>query len=116
MNNGIVLPTWRPKKRSVYYDDKPDWVPDWVYTEAVSAKRFYNEDWEFWVWQESLNYNCSQAEAEDACIRGLKKVIDQIKFVYGDSVGTWYEQFLDMKDIFSKVQHPEYREVKLGAS
>ncbi|MDE1868313.1 MAG: hypothetical protein KGI08_11485 [Thaumarchaeota archaeon] len=104
----MLLPSWRPKKRSVYYAEKPDWIDDWVYTEAVTAKRFYNENWEFWVWQESLNSNVSQAIAEDACIRGLRKALSRVKFVYGDKVGEWYEQYLEMGDIFSKVKHPNY--------
>lgn len=109
----MLLPDWRPKKRSVYYSRKPEWVDDWVYTEALTAKKFYNEDWEFWVWQESLKQNCNQAIAEDACIRGLKIALDRIKFVYGDNVGRWYLDFLDMGDIFRKVAHPDYTEVKL---
>lgn len=109
----MILPSWRPKKRSVYYQEKPEWVDGWVYTEALTAKKFYNEDWEFWVWQESLKENVSQAVAEDACIRGLKKALDQIKFAYGDKVAKWYLEFLDMGDIFRRVQHPEYKQIKL---
>ena len=110
----MILPSWRPKKRTVYYAEKPPELEDWIYIEAVTAKKFYNEEWEFWVWQEALKENVSQAVAEDACIRGLKKALDQIKFVYGDKVGKWYIDFLDMGDIFRKVKHPEYRELKLG--
>jgi len=109
----MLLPTWQPKKRSVYYQEKPDWVDDWIYIEAVTAKRFYNEQWEFWVWQESLKENVSQAIAEDACIRGLRKALNRVRFVYGDRVGQWYEGFLEMGDIFSKVKHPEYTETRL---
>jgi hypothetical protein len=58
--NNIVLPSWRPKKRNVRYQECPEGVPDWVYTEAVAAKRFYNEDWEFWVWQTAQEHNCRQ--------------------------------------------------------
>lgn len=104
----MLLPSWRPKKRPVYYGEKPDWIDDWVYTEAVTAKRFYNESWEFWVWEESMRANVSQAIAEDACIRGLKKALNRVKFVYGDQVGQWYEDYLEMGDIFRKVQHPVY--------
>lgn len=112
----IVTPSWRPKKRNVRYTERPEWVPDWVYTEALAAKRFYNEDWEFWVWRESINHNCSQAEAEDACIRGLKKALDRINFVYsslfgyqmGSKIAKWYEEFLDMGDLFRKVNHLTY--------
>lgn len=109
----IVQTTWRPSLRNVTFEDKPDWIPEWVYTEAVTAKRFYNAMWEFWVWEESKRHNCSQAIAEDACIRGLKTALDRVKFVYGDKIAKWYVEFLDMKDIFSKVKHPEYKEVKL---
>ena len=109
----MILPSWRPKKRAVYYAEKPLWVDDWVYTEALTAKRYYNENWEFWVWQESLAHNCSQAIAEDACIRGLRKALNRVKFVYGDNVGKWYEDFLEMGDIFSRVKHPEYTSIAL---
>lgn len=105
--------TWQPKLRQIKLHPKPDWVPYEVYSEAMTAKRFYNEQWEFWVWQESQNFNCSQAIAEDACIRGLKKALDRIKYVYGPRIGQWYIEFLDMGDIFDKVKHPEYKEVKL---
>ena len=101
--------TWMPKKRNVRYQEKPDWVPDSVYSEAQCAKRFYNEDWEFWVFAESQDANVSQAVAEDACIRGLKKALNRVSYVYGPKVGKWYEEFLDMGDIFDKVKHPEYR-------
>ncbi len=110
----MIITGWRPKKRQVYYQDAPEWVPGEVYTEALSAKRFYNENWEYWVYLVSQDNNVSQAVAEDACIRGLKKVMDQIDFVYGPKVAKWYREFMEMDDIFNKVIHPEYTEVKLG--
>lgn len=100
--------SWRPSKRNIRYQEKPDWLPDTIYTEALAAKRFYNELWEFWVWEVSRTDNVSVVEAEDACIRGLKKALNRVGFVYGDKVAAWYEQFLEMGDIFSKVKHPEY--------
>lgn len=100
--------TWMPKARQIVLHPKPDFVPDWIYTEAVTAKRFYNQDWEFWVWAEAQKYNCSQAVAEDACIRGLQKALHRVKFIYGDKIGKWYVEFLDMGDIFQKVRHPDY--------
>ena len=100
--------SWRPKKRNIRFTEKPEWVPQHIYNEALSAKKFYNEDWEFWVWQESLKANVSVAVAEDACIRGLKKALNRIQFIWGQEVSQWYLEFLDMGDIFSKVKHPEY--------
>ena len=111
----IVIPTWQPKSRNCTYQPKPEGIPEWVYTEAITAKRYYNEQWEFWVWQVSQEHNCSVPIAEDACIRGLKKAILQIYLVYGDNIGKWYEDFLDMGDIFKKVSHPIYLP-KLGYS
>lgn len=99
--------------RNITLQDKPDYVPDWVYTMAMSAKYHYNARWEFWVYLVSRDNNCSVAEAEDACIRGIKKEINRFKFTHGDKIGTWFEEFLDMKDIFSKVKHPDYI-AKLG--
>lgn len=110
----MILLSWRPKIRQVTFTPKPEWLDRAVYNEALSAKRFYNEQWEFWVWQVSQDYNCPVNEAEDACIRGLKKVMDQIKFVYGDRISKWYIDFLDMGDIFSKTKHPEYINPTLG--
>lgn len=104
----MILTTWRPKRRNVRYHEKPDYVPEWVYIEAMQAKKFYNEEWEFWVYRTAVDHNCSEAEAEDACIRGLKKVLNQLIFVYGPKVGKWYEDFLEMGDIFRMVQHPNY--------
>ena len=108
----IVQKTWKPQLRNIVFSERPDWVPEWVYTEAMTAKRFYNGMWEFWVWEESKRHNVSQAVAEDACIRGLKIAIDRIKYVYGSKIGQWYEDFLDMTDIFTKVKHPDYKQVK----
>jgi hypothetical protein len=109
----IVQTTWKPKLRNIVMTERPEWVPEWVYTEAITAKRFYNGMWEFWVWEEAKRNNVSQAVAEDACIRGLKTAIDRVKYVYGAKIGKWYEEFLDMKDIFTKVKHPEYKVAKL---
>lgn len=99
---------WKPNKRNVKYEEKPDWVPDNIYKTAVAAKRSYNEDWEFWVYGVSQQYNVSQAEAEEACIRGIKKEFYKWQFVYGPRIATWFEQYLDMGDIFNKIKHPEY--------
>jgi hypothetical protein len=104
----MILLGWQPKKRNVTYAPKQDFVPDWVYIEAQTAKKYYNEDWEFWVWQTAQDHNCSQALAEDACIRGIRKEILQLRFVYGDLIGKWFSEYLDMDDIFNKVKHPEY--------
>lgn len=99
---------WIPKRRSVTYPDKPDFVPDWLYVQAMTAKKHYNEEWEFWVYKVSLDFNCPVPKAEDACIRGIQKEINRCKLVYGDKLGVWFEQYLDMGDIFRKVQHPDY--------
>lgn len=104
----VIIPSWRPKKRNVRFEEKPEGIPDWVYTQAVVAKKTYNEDWEFWVFNTSLDYNCSQAEAEDACIRGVKKEFLRYRLVYGDKIGQWFEDFMGMGDLFTKVKHPEY--------
>lgn len=110
----VILTSWQPKRRNVIYQERPPQIPEWVYTEAVAAKKFYNEEWEFWVWQESLNRNVSQAVAEDACIRGLKTALNRVKLVYGDQIANWYISYLDMGDIFNKVKHPEYEKATLG--
>lgn len=68
----------------------------------------YNENWDFWVWQESIRHNKSIAETEDACIRGIQKEINRYKLVWGPKIGQWFEEFLEMGDIFRKVRHPDY--------
>lgn len=108
-----ILTTWKPQLRNITFTERPEWIEEWIYTEALAAKRFYNASWEFWVWEEAQRNNCSQAVSEDACIRGIQTAINRIKFIYGDRVGKWYEEFLDMKDIFTKVKHFD-REKKLG--
>lgn len=100
--------TWMPKRRSVYYAEKPPEIPDAVYQQALVAKRAYNENWEFWVWQVSIQDNVPLNVAEDACIRGIKKEVLRHKFIYGDKIGEWFERFLDLGDIFNKVKHPDY--------
>lgn len=109
----LVQTGWKPSMRNITVPEKPEWVPDWVFTIAVSAKYEYNARWEFWVYKVSLDNNCSVAKAEDACIRGIQKEINRFKLVHGDKIGAWFEEFLDMGDIFRKVQHPEYIK-KLG--
>lgn len=109
----IIQTTWKPSIRNITFEDRPDFIDKSVYVEALAAKRFYNGMWEYWVFEESQKANVSQAIAEDACIRGIKTAINRIKFIYGDKVGQWYEDFLDMKDIFTKVKHFEHVK-KLG--
>lgn len=104
----MIVTSWRPKKRNVVYQEKPDWLPQDIYTEALAAKKTYNEEWEFWVFEVANDYGVSLPEAEDACIRGIRKALYRVKFVYGDKVAKWYEEFLGMSDLFTKVQHPEY--------
>lgn len=103
-----VLPTWQPRKRNCRYQDRPEGIPEWVYIQAMTAKRAYNEDWEFWVWRVSLDYNCSQAKAEDACIRGIQQEFLRFRLVYGDSIGEWFERYMEMGDLMKKVKHPEF--------
>lgn len=105
--------SWRPRFRQVIYRERPEWVPEWVYVQAQVAKRQYNENWEFWVYTVSRDYNCSQAIAEDACIRGIKKEIDQLDFVYGPKIAKWFREYLDMDSVISLVKHPEYKDLKL---
>ncbi len=109
MQSCLIKTGWKPTLRNVTYQERPEWVPEWVYTMAMTAKYNYNAEWEFWVYRISVDFNCSVAKAEDACIRGIQKEICRFKHTYGDKIGSWFEQFLDMRDIFSKVQHPEYR-------
>lgn len=104
----VVLTGWKPQVRNITYQPKPEWVPEWVYVQAKAAKDHYNRDWDFWVYAVSQQYNKSMAESEDACIRGVKKEILRQYLVYGPKIGRWFEEFLDMKDIFRKVRHPEY--------
>lgn len=103
-----VITTWQPKRKKVKIQEKPDWVPDEVYFSAAAAKRQFNQDWEFWVWGVAQQYNVSQAEAEVACMRGIKKEFYKMRLVYGPRIGTWFEEFLEMGDIFNKIAHPEY--------
>lgn len=109
----MILTTWRPSQRNIKYAEKPDWVPDHIYNEAMAAKRAYNRDWEFWVWSTSQDFNVPVHVAEDACIRGIKKEFYKYSLVHGEKIGKWFEEFLEMGDIFNKVKHPEY-EKKLG--
>lgn len=104
----LILSDWKPSLRTCVFQDRPDWVPDEVYKEALAAKRHYNAAWEFWVYMVSKDYNCSMALAEDACIRGIKKEMLRIKHIYGDALGKWYEEFLEMGDIFNKVKYADY--------
>lgn len=109
----MLIPTWTPKKRNVRFQEKPEEIPDWVYTQALAAKKSYNQDWEFWVWQVALENNCNQAKAEDACIRGIQQEFHRFRLVYGDNIGNWFENYMEMGDLMRKVKHPEYKK-KLG--
>lgn len=104
----LIQTGWMPKARNVVYQPRPPEIPEWVYDEALAAKRFYNEQWEFWVFLVSRQDNVPLNVAEDACIRGIKKEILRMYHVYGDKIGKWFEDYLDMGDIFNKVSHPIY--------
>lgn len=104
----VIITAWRPNLRKCVFQDRPDYVPIEVYNEAMTHKRQYNAEWEYWVWNVSQQYNCSQAVAEDACIRGIKKEFAKMCFIWGDKIGKWFEDFMEMGDIFNKVKHPEY--------
>lgn len=105
----ILASSWRPRMRNITYSERPDFVDDAVYAQAKAAKWTYNANWEQWVWETAQRFNVNQAQAEDACIRGIKKEILKQYVVYGPQVGKWFEEFLDMGDIFNKVKHPEYQ-------
>ena len=109
----MLIKSWTPSVRNCVEIDRPEWVPVDVYHELLAARRSYNTEWEFWVQEVANQYNCSIPVAEDACIRGIKKAITRLKYVYGDRVGEWYEQALGMGDIFEKVKHQEYINPKL---
>lgn len=101
----FLIPSWRPKASHMdVVPPKPEWVPDWVYTNALSARHQYNTNWEMWVYMVSVQNNKPLAETEDACIRGIKKMFLQNRYVYGDKIGQWFEDFMDMDSIFSRVR------------
>ena len=112
----VVRTSWKPNLRKCEFQPRPDFVPEEVYKEAVALKRHYNAEWEFWVWNISMEYNVSQAEAEDACIRSIQKEFYKTKLVcvkeYGEDLGnriaTWFEQFMELGDLMRKVDHPIY--------
>lgn len=104
----IVRTSWKPNLRKCEFQPKPDFVPEEVYKEAVALKRHYNAEWEYWVWNVSEDFNVSQAEAEDACIRGIQKAFNQVYLIWGDKIGTWFEQFMELGDLTRKVDHPIY--------
>lgn len=109
----VIINNWKPSLRNVTYEPKPEWVPQEIYDEAVTAKRQYNAGWEFYVWQISKDYNCSMALAEEACLRGLKKAFYRNRLIYGDAIGKWFEDYLDMGDTVMRVKSPDYV-AKLG--
>lgn len=104
----ITITNWKPSLRNITVAERPDWVPVPIYQEALAAKRHYNAAWDWWVYEVSRTHNVPMAEAEEACVRGVKKEIAKTKFIYGDKIGTWFEEFLDMSSIFNKTQHPDY--------
>lgn len=104
----IILNSWKPSIRTCVFQEKPDFVPDEVYKEALGHKRHYNERWEFWVYLVSKDFNCSQAEAEEACIRGIKREFLKMRFIWGDRIGQWFEEFMEMDGVFKNIKLPEY--------
>ena len=104
----MILTTWKPSLRRCVFQERPDDIPDEVYKQAVAAKRQYNENWEFWVYLVSQDFNVSQGEAEEACIRGIKREILKLYVIYGDRIGKWFEEYLEMGDIFNKIRYPIY--------
>lgn len=109
----LLLTNWKPTLRNIIFQEKPDWVPEWVYTEALAAKRYYNAGWEFWVYDVSRTNNVSQDKAELACARGIVTSINQLDYIYGSKLAKWFKEFLEMDGILDKIKHPEYRDIKL---
>lgn len=105
--------SWKPSIRNIKLYDRPDWVPEVVYTEAVGAKYNYNAMWEFVVHRTASDYNVSQQIAEEAMLRGLDKEFKKMHVIWGDRIGQWFEDFMEMGDIFTKIKLNSYQ-AKLG--
>ncbi|OHE79021.1 MAG: hypothetical protein A3F67_10950 [Verrucomicrobia bacterium RIFCSPHIGHO2_12_FULL_41_10] len=101
--SNIHIGGWSPKPHKVKYPAKPKEVPEWLYNEAKAAKRQYNENWEFWVYETAKQHDVSIEEAERACIRGISRELFKIKLIYGSMLAGWFENYLEMSSIFEKV-------------
>lgn len=102
----IITSTWTPNEyRTVSYQPKPEAIPDWLYSEALAAKKQYNEGWEFWVQDVANTHNITFGQAEIACIKGIDKACQNIKIQYGPRLGKWFIDFLEMESIFEKVKN-----------
>lgn len=104
---------WKPSIRNIKIYDRPDWIPEVVYTEAVGAKHNYNARWEYVVHRTALDYNVSQQVAEEAMLRGLDKEFKKMRVIWGDKIGKWFEDFMEMGDVFAKIKLNDYH-AKLG--
>ena len=105
----IIQTGWVPKERNCVYQEKPGFVPEGVYKEALAAKRHYNANWEWWVFNTMQEYNVNEAEAWEACKRGILKEFLKWEVIYGDQVGKWCREFMEMDDIFNGLKLPEYK-------
>lgn len=103
--SNIILDRWEPDpNRVVRYTPRPKWIPEWLYAEAVAAKKHYNEGWEGWVLDVSRRFDVSFENAEIACLKGISKECQNIIQVYGPKYGQWFVDYLEMEGIFKKVE------------
>ncbi len=102
----IITSSWTPNEhRTVGYKPKPENIPDFLYNEAVAAKKQYNENWEFWVQDVANTHNITFGQAEIACIKGIDRACQNVLSVYGPRLGKWFVDFLEMESVFSKVKN-----------
>lgn len=100
----IITSTWTPnEKRTTSYQPKPEQIPEWLYAQALAAKKQYNEGWEVWVQDVANKHNITFGQAEIACIKGIKRESDYIKQIYGPKLGGWFVDYLEMESVFNKV-------------
>jgi hypothetical protein len=105
----IIKAGWIPRERNCVYQERPDFVPEEVYSEALAAKRHYNANWEWWLFDTMKQYNCSEAEAFEACKRGVLKEFLKWDVIYGYRIGKWTREFMEMDDIFNGLKTPNYK-------
>lgn len=101
----LITSGWTPNEhRTLEYKPKPEGIPDWLYNEALAAKKQYNEGWEFWVQDVANTHNVTFGQAEIACIKGIDKACQRIYHLYGPRLGKWFVDYLEMESIFNKVK------------
>lgn len=86
---------------------RPKNIDETLFYQSLASKRQYIESWDTWVGNIAIDFETSFDEAEEACIRGIKKSCDLAREEYGNLQADWLVDYLEMQELFKEVSLEE---------